>query len=343
MPLHDLGYREWQGERSARYLRPWVVARSGISLIWRRKWLRLILILAWLPIVFPAIGIFAFEYSSTDPDMQQFIVQMAGGPLGQPDLVGQIMADPEAARHQVWSTLILTYFRYPQLFAMVLLIGVIAPLLVSYDLRTKAYLMYFSRPLSPSQYILGKSAVIWFLLAMIATLPALLVYFLGVFLSPDFSVVMQTWDIPLRILAASAVLMIPTTALAVAYSSMTSESRYATFAWFATWSMGFVAYQVLTSTTAVMSSGAGNPGLPGSGIGGGGRGGHGRRAWDAMDIDFDRYRLLSPYHTLGKVQSWVFGLDTSSSSILPPVLVLVGVTLFCFWIVRRRIIARLSI
>ncbi|TWT50450.1 ABC-2 family transporter protein [Rubripirellula amarantea] len=330
MPVHDLGYRPWRGQRMARWLRPWVVARSSISLVWRRRWLRTMLMLAWLPVVFPALGIFAFEYSSTDPGMQRAIFQIARGPLNQPELAQQIIENPEEARHQVWSSLILTFFRYPQLVAMVVLIGLIAPMLVSYDLRTKAYLMYFSRPLSPSQYILGKSAVIWFLLAMIATLPALLVYVLGVLLSPDLSVVMQTWDVPLRILGASAVLMIPTTALAIAYSSLTSESRYATFAWFATWAMGFVAYQVLTSTTAVVASAEQNRT-------------RGRRRWENIEFDADRYRLLSPYHTLGKVESWVFGLDTSAASVVPAVLVLVAITVISFWMVRRRVIARLSV
>ncbi|WP_044256880.1 ABC transporter permease subunit [Rhodopirellula sp. SWK7] len=330
MPIHDLGYRGWQGDRMATLLRPWIVARSGVSLVLRRRWLRTMLMLAWLPIVFPAFGLFAFEYSSTEPDLQRVIVRMAVGPLNQPELASQIIDDHDAARHQVWSTLILAFFRYPQLFAMVILIGLIAPMLISYDLRTKAYLMYFSRPLSPSQYILGKSAVIWFLLSMIATLPAFLLYLLGVLLSPDFSVVTQTWDIPLRILAASAVLMIPTTSLAVAYSSLTVESRYATFAWFTTWTMGFVAYQVLTSASAVMASGSMRP--P-----------RGRRGWENINFDFDRWRLLSPYHTLGKVQSWVFGLDTSAASVIPAMLVLVAVTAISFWVVRRRIIARLSV
>lgn len=330
MPVHDLGYRRWQGERMSRLLRPVVVARSGISLIWRRRWLRTALMLAWLPIVFPAMGLFAFEYSSTDPEMQRMVVRTAQGPLGRPDLAQQVINDPETARHQIWSTLILIFFRYPQLFAMVLLIGLIAPMLVSYDLRTKAYLIYFSRPLSPGQYILGKSAVIWFLLAMTVTVPALLVYVLGVLLSPDLSVVLQTWDIPLRILAASAVLMIPTTALAVAYSSLTSESRYATFAWFATWAMGFVAYQILTSASAI-SAGVG-----------------GRRAFRRprgfdIDVDLDKWRLLSPYHILGKVQAWVFNLDTTPASVWPSILALVTITVLSYWVVRRRIIARLSV
>lgn len=336
MPVHDLGYRAWQGDRAEQWLRPWVVARGGISLIFKRRWLRIMLMFAWLPVLLPAFGIFAFEYSSTNPSLQELIVNMLSQPLGQPELAVQIVNDPEAARHQVWCSLILIFFRYPQLFAMVTLIGLITPLLVSYDLRTKAYLMYFSRPLTPSQYIIGKSAVIWYLLGLTVTLPALMLYVLGVLLSPNLSVIAETWDIPLRILAASVVLLVPTTTLAVCYSSFTSESRYATFSWFATWVMGFVAYQILTFSSVAMS-----------GARGGGRGRGQRRGggpdWEELGVDFDRWRLLSPYHTLGKVEAWVFGLDATPGSVWPAVLLLVGVTVGGFWIVRRRIIARLSV
>ena len=318
MPIHDLGYRSWQGKRTLRLLRPLFVARSGITLIWRRPLIKLMLMIAWLPIIVPAGGIFAFEYSTTDPALRRFVIQILSGPMQRPDLGIQVVNDPTAARHDVWSTLILGFFRVPQLFAMVLLIGLIAPLLISYDLRSKAYLQYFSRPLSPGEYIVGKSAVIWFFLTMIATVPALTLYLLGVLLSPELSVVSTTWDIPLRILAASFVLIVPTTTLAIGYSSCTSENRYASFAWFATWVMGSVAYQILTNIPRM-----------------------GRR--DTVPIDPDRWRLLSPYHTLGKVESWVFGLDTSDGAVWPAILVLLAVTVIGTIFVHRRLIARLSV
>lgn len=331
MPIHDLGYRSWNGKRSARILRWLTVAKGGIQLVLKRKWLRFMLLIAWLPVVFPAMGIFAFEYSGTEPGMQRGIVRIVSGPLGQPGLGNMIVNEPDAARKQVWSTLILAFFRYPQLFAMVTLIGLIAPLLVSYDLRTKAYLMYFSRPLTPTEYIFGKSAVIWFLLSMIVSVPAMLLYVLGILLSPDLSVVWQTWDIPLRIIAASVVLLVPTTMLAVLYSSFTAESRYATFAWFATWAMGFVSYQVLTFSAVAMSG-------PGER-----RRGRGGPDWEAMGVDLDRWRFLSPYHCLGKVEAWVFDLDTTGGSVVPSLLVLLFITVIGFLLVRRRIVARLSI
>jgi ABC-2 type transport system permease protein len=319
MPLHDLGYRRWEGSRTPRLLRPLFVARSGISLVWRKRWLRMVLILSWLPIIVPATGIFVFEFSSTEPQMQRTLVQILRGPLQRPDLAVAAINDPSSVRHEIWSTLILAFFRYPQLTAMVLLVGVIAPMLVSYDLRSKAYLLYFSRPLSTSEYIIGKSAVVWFFLTLIVTVPAIALYVVGVMLSPSLSVVNETWDIPFRILAASIVLLVPTTALALCFSSWTSESRYATFSWFATWVMGYVAYHILTFAQV------------------------GDGPWEELDIDLNRWHLLSPYHTLGKVESWIFDLDRTGGSVLPAIGLLVFITIVGTWIVQRQITARLSV
>ena len=359
MPVHNLGYRGWTEQRMPKRLRPWVLARAGISLVWQRKLLRFLLIFAWLPIFFPALGIFAFEFASTDADWSRLVIGLLSSPMiDQRDLALEMMQDPEGARHQVWSALILSFFRYPQAVAMVMLVGLIAPMMISYDLRSKAYLMYFSRPLTPSEYILGKSAVIWFFLAMISTLPALGLYVLGVLLSPDLSVVLETWDIPLRILAASAVLLVPTTAVALCYSSMSTESRYTTFGWFATWIMGSVAYRTLTFAGGPddfdrpprpprgprfergFEQGdqfGGPPDFPG-----GPPSNPEFEAW-ISSIDVDKWRAVSPYDTLGKVQAWIFDLDNTPASVTPYLVLLCGVTVVCLWWVRRRIVKRLSV
>jgi hypothetical protein len=124
------------------------------------------------------------------------------------------------------------------------------------------------------------------------------------------------------------VLLVPTTIVAMCYSAHTSESRYASFSWFATWILGFVAYQILT--------------FMGTNFGP-------RRRREFVDgsllesIDYDRWRLLSPYHALGKVQASIFGLDTTPGSVVPSVLLLIAVTIVGAWLVRRKILALLSI
>jgi hypothetical protein len=169
---------------------------------------------------------------------------------------------------------------------MFLVIGQVAPALVAQDVRTKAFLLYFSRPLARLEYVLGKMAVVWAYLLLITALPGLVLYVLGVLFSPDWRVVLSTWDLPLRILGASAVLMIPTTSVALALSSLTSETRYATFGWVALWAVGWAAYLLLWAN------------LPAT-------------------ADAHRWELVSLYHTLGTVEYWVFGLKHELVEVLP--------------------------
>lgn len=55
---------------------------------------------------------------------------------------------------------------------MVMVIGLIAPPMISQDVRSRAFLLYFSRPLTRGEYLLGKLASVWVYLSLISTLPA---------------------------------------------------------------------------------------------------------------------------------------------------------------------------
>jgi len=175
-------------------------------------------------------------------------------------------------------------------------LGLVAPRLISYDLRSRGYLLYLSRPLTPAEYIFGKALVLYFLLFVISALPALLIYVAGLFLSTDSTAIAQTWDIPFRILLASLVLMVPTTAVALAFSSMTQESRYAGFAWFSMWVVGSVTYFTLWSATQLREQFQNQFKNQGRGA-----------RIEAM-AQWNSFKLFSPYETLGYLQQQIFGL-----------------------------------
>ena len=48
MPLHELGYRAWQGRLEPERRRWWVIAQSGSRLAWRSRWLRRLMLIARL-------------------------------------------------------------------------------------------------------------------------------------------------------------------------------------------------------------------------------------------------------------------------------------------------------
>jgi ABC-2 type transport system permease protein len=354
MPIHDVGYRHWERAGGSLLSRWTVIAGAGMRLVWKNHWLRRMLILAWLPAAGLGLAVFAYEQSfehralqdemplllgqlsESDRATASWVLAMAESteavrPLmdsvslirskDTPGVLGalsHLMIDRKVkagskeahaiARHHVWSLLLLTFFRYPQAVLMVLLVGMIAPPLISQDFRSRAFLLYFSRPITPLEYVWGKAIVIWGYLAAVTTLPALVMYVVGVLLSPSISVVCDTWDIPLRVLAASGVLLIPTTSLALFFSSLTTESRYAGFSWFAVWGLGWAAYANLEALRM-------------------------GRQWS----------MISLYHVLGHVQTWVFGLSTDLNEVTASATLLLVVTILPLIVLLTRVAAPMRV
>lgn len=332
MPIHDLGYRAWQGQTTPESSRFWVITQTGVRLAWANRWLRRLVPVGWVPALYLGIAFFLLEQAlAFRAEMEQAFagpgrpaqafsprgeMRMLFGFLGQfPDaqsVLGKVAAgDPAEARPEAWRWLMCTYLRIYQGMVMILVIGLVAPPLVAKDVHSRAFLLYFSRPLARLEYILGKLLVICGYVLLVTMVPALVLYLFGVLLAPPEAAVLgSTWDLPLRILLASAVLIIPASVLALALSSTTTRTFYAGFAWFAVWFLGWVALSVVRANVAEPS---------------------------------EHWSLLSLYHTLGKAVSWVFGMPvvSGSDSIFAdamPSLVLIGVvTLVSIVVVFRRV------
>ena len=323
MPILDLGYRKWAGVRSREWMRWSVVATTGISLVWRGTWLKRFLLFATFPAIVTMFGVGLFEQSTRDENYRAMFngfLSSRISPIGPRNRMNRSRdrvpiiaptADIATQRHLAWSHMLLWYFRYPQALWIVIVIGLVAPRLISYDLRSRGYLLYLSRPLSPQGYVFGKSCVLFFLLAMITTFPALAIYAFGLLLSNDSSAFIQTWDIPFRILLATAVLVLPTSAIALAFSSLTQESRFAAFAWFAVWIVGWVTYLVLTGSAMFNED-------------------------DALKLQ-QRWLLISPYHVLGHLQEEIFGLLPENRHQVGPWILCSVVSIAGFGIARSRV------
>lgn len=263
MPIHDLGYRGWSGTSASGLLRCWTIAFSGIKVAARNKWLRRTLILAWIPTLIVGGVLFGYEQALKESEgplqENQFdFMQFVAEGLLETDVVveGLRAKDPGEGRHATWSWILCTFLRLPQAGWTMLVVGMLAPPLIARDIRSKAFLLYFSRPISNYEYVVGKVAIVSAYIAFITTLPALGCYVVGLMMSSDFGAILDTWDIPLRIIVASIVFIIPAVSVALMFSSLTSESRFAAFAWFTTWVLGAVAWQVIYAVLAFSGVGS---------------------------------------------------------------------------------------
>ncbi|WP_145026682.1 ABC transporter permease subunit [Caulifigura coniformis] len=321
MPLHDLGYRRWSGPRNPQFFRWWVIAQTGVRLAWGSRWLRRLLVLAWLPAALCGVAFFALEKSLTEPSQMVRVLRIMSRNYPQADLVAdELEKNPSQARVALWPMVLLTFFRLPQGVITVMLVALIAPPLIARDLRSRAYLLYFSRPITRLEYVFGKIAVVAAYLLMVTLVPGIALYVLGVALSPEFAVVYDTWDLPLRVAAASIIVIIPTVTFALALSALLGESRYATFCWFAPWVLGFVAFVSMTAMNETRMLRGRNPLLISN-----------------------KWSLLSPYHTLGEVQTWVFGIEKDFANVAAEACLLSVVTFFSMIVLLRKVAAPMRV
>ncbi|MEM9411612.1 MAG: ABC transporter permease subunit, partial [Planctomycetota bacterium] len=313
MPVHKVGYRPWEGATTPQWSRWWIITETGIRIATKSAWVRRILLVCWLPVLYWGLALFiieqaidreAFQAAGTeivfsdnlevveDEIKYQAIQRVADDIDMLPDVDALSAAietrDKNHIRHTVWSWLLMTFFRYPQGTAILFLLGFITPGLISQDVRSRAFLIYFSRPIGRMEYMLGKIAIPIAFICLITMLPALCLFFFGITLSPDLSVIQVTWDIPLRILCASLFVVLPTCSIALMLSSVTQESRFATFAWFAVWALGHAAWTAITITQAIRLD------EPPFG--------------DVVMKDeiVQSWSVVSLYNNLSSVQSWIF-------------------------------------
>lgn len=332
MPVNDLGYRNWNGRINSPYLRWLVIAFAGIKIVFRNQWIKRAMFLAWGPALAVA-GLFFFyeQYVENRDQVQSATTQVDGfqqvrgilmlfASRTQANVVVEaFMREPDEARGYVWSFILLQMLRKTQGWMVLVMIGLIAPPLISQDVRSRAFLFYFSKPISRLDYLLGKFCVVGFFVGFVTILPTLSLYVLGVLLSPSLSVIASTWYLPFQVVAACLIYIIPTCLIGLALSSITSESRFAGFAWFMVWILGYVGYHIVMSLQRLDFG----------------------RNVEIESID-SYWRLVSLYDSLGYLQGWIMGLETNHQYALPLLLFVIGICVFCVTLILRRVSAPLK-
>ena len=340
MPVHKVGYRPWTGKKTPMWNRWWIITETGFQIALKSTWVKRILLVSWLPILYWGLAVFLIEQtlvqkieSISDNEAvqveatQMFVdwIESDFDVLPQKDALRQSLqaGGKSEMRHGIWSWLLLTFFQYPQGAAMLVLLGIVVPGLISRDIRSRAFLMYFSRPIGRLEYIIGKFMVPTAFLMLITTIPALCLYVFAIMLSPDFSVTFATWDIPFRIVAASVTLILPTVSIALMLSSVTQESRFATFAWFTIWALGYASWFAIRIARAIQLRESPfedivlNDGIV--------------KAWSNVSL----------YNNLTSVQAWIFGFE-SFADIWPAFAVLFLLTIASLVLLYRGVSAPIN-
>ncbi len=169
--IHDVGYRALPRPRPRRWA-PWPIARTALVVAMRRRSTRLAGAFA---------GFVAFGHAAVISG--QVLVSRAADEAGAHEPV--LGAASEIARSivgRVHETL--SVFLGVQMFVTALVLAIVAAPLVADDRRTRAFDLYLSRPLSLTDYAIGKLLVAASVPLATIVIPYMCLWLLAVGLAP---------------------------------------------------------------------------------------------------------------------------------------------------------------
>lgn len=195
MPIHDQGYRRYQGRRAPSG-RAWaVVAKAGVRTMLARRAFIALLILAWVPFLVRAVQI----YAAVNLPQANFLA-------------------PDTAMFR-------RFLEVQEVFLFFITVYAGAGLIAN-DRRANALQIYLSKPMTRVEYVFGKLAVLMVFLLLVTWVPALLLLVVQIMFSGSFAFFLSHLVLVPAITIFS-LLQATVVALAmVALSSLSRNSRY---------------------------------------------------------------------------------------------------------------------
>ena len=252
MGLFQIGYRSYEGPRTHRAMRWLPITRTGTAIVAQSKLVRWITRFAYLPLFYLA-PIFFFVGRATEPGGLE-------GPSGElsrqalpPGLVDLLQDDPSRLREAVWATSF-AFMGSLQLWMVAVLTALVGPILISDDIRSRAFLIYFARPVSRLDYIVGKAGVNVSFLARVTLIPSLLLYAVSILFSPSLETILQTLPVLLKLILAGLGVIVPASLVMLTLSSIVRQPRYAAAGWISLCLFGAMVHPLLQSTQALQGA-----------------------------------------------------------------------------------------
>jgi len=240
MPIHERSYRHWEGKRRGRLSRSLTIARSGVALALKKRGLVALVLLGITPAFI--FGVLLYQASKVEEFMG-----LASHLLWGIDWSGLLGKTPTT--QTIWQMLF-SKFLIVQLIPVGIVVAYVGPELISLDLRVRALQIYFSRPLTRADYLLGKLMVIGVFVAMVTLVPGVLLYLVGVVLEKSIHVVAETYTVFLAVLGAYVLITLVAGAVVLACSSLSRRSGYVVVLWVMLIILGEVAHGLVGDAMA---------------------------------------------------------------------------------------------
>ncbi len=200
LPVYKQTYRHYTGTYYPRAVAWWIIASRGLKRTWSGKGFRFLLLVSLAVFLVNVIRI----YMVSNMELLRY--------MGfQPDQFREIL--------EIDDKFYFTFLRIQYFFCFLVTLYVGTDI-ISADRRTKALVLYLSRPLGRIDYLFGKGFVVLFFLYCISLFPALLLMFFYAFFNDNWQYLVDNIPLMLRIFAYANIVVISLVILVLTISSL---------------------------------------------------------------------------------------------------------------------------
>ncbi|QQR89894.1 MAG: hypothetical protein IPJ88_17270 [Myxococcales bacterium] len=226
MVLRDLGYRAYEGSLQGRGQNAWVLWRYSLRRAWNSWLIKLSVLFCWVPAMVPLAYIGIVFWFST---------QTAGGNApGAGNIDGASLLN-NLFKWQLWLFVSLVTLRT----------GASA---MAEDMTNDSFTFFFSKPVSPLQYLLGRMGAVLTLVFSITLLPTALVVLCLSVTSPQGEV-WHSAKLFFPTLGLCAVVALVTSVVSVGISSLSRNRALTMTGWLLLWIVPHVIASVVYAIT----------------------------------------------------------------------------------------------
>lgn len=233
---NSLDLSRWREVPHGVAYRRWTIISTGLRQLLRTKFFRILLTMAWIGGALIAVAGFVFSQSiSSGGWLDSLATNMGPKPAAVfTTMVGLVAMYPDVIVHGVF-TLIFWAHSFLGLWLSLLALTVLVPQLITRDRASNALLVYLSRPLTTTDYLLGKLGIIVGVLALVWTGPLLFGWLLSMLFATDGDFVHYSFLPLLRALAFNGIGLVTLAAIALGVSALGRNSRITTVVWMGLW------------------------------------------------------------------------------------------------------------
>ena len=210
MPIYEQTYRAWEGRAVPRHRWLTIVKQEFAVLLAQRQFIILYL-MSFLQVFLRIMQVVAVDTLATSkrPEIMMVVQQIKG-----------MKIEPQ---------MFFDFIRMQSVFVVMMALFAGAGMICN-DVRNNLWEVYFAKPLTRRDYILGKFSALCFITLSFTAVPAVFLYVLHFILAPNKAWITELYWIPISSVIFSLLVVVPTMLLVLCCSSLFRSMRFVSLA-----------------------------------------------------------------------------------------------------------------